>query len=102
MFSPCPPWLSLLTGLAAADFGQELRINIAAADHGDVVSGARQFSGTEHESGDTDRAARFGHGFRIHTEGTRRLANLVFFDVDDVIDVGPNVLEIDLAHTLGA
>jgi len=49
-----------------------------------------------------DCTAGFGHALRIHRQELHGLANLVFTDGDDVVDVFLDVLEVDRSHALCA
>src|SRR5215472_1895779 len=62
----------------------------------------RNLLGLEEESRGRDCTTGFGYGLWISREILHCLANLVFGDRDDVVDIGTDVLEVDRTDALGA
>jgi len=56
----------------------------------------------EKKRGRGDGATRFGQRFRVRTQSPHGLADLVFRNADDVVDIGADVFEIDGADALRA
>jgi hypothetical protein len=79
---------------------EQIGIDVASADDGNVDSGVGQLIGVEQECCRSDRTTWFGYGLFSGGEQTRGFANFLFGHGDDVVDVGPDVFEIDSADAL--
>src|SRR5579863_1394646 len=86
----------------AAETAQHAGFNVSAGDDRHIHLRVGHLIAVKEESGGGDGAAGLGYGGGIGRQQFHRLADFVFGDGDDVVNIGADVLEVDLADTLGA
>src|SRR4029077_18306593 len=85
-----------------SQFFEHLRFDVASGDYGNVELCVWQLVAVKEKSCKRYSPAGFGNGLRGGREQLHRLADFVFADSDDVVDILPDVFEVDGADALGA
>ena len=88
--------------LTATELLQHLRVDVAAADNGDVQLRSRKLIAVEQERGHGRGSAGFSQSVGICRQQTDCFNNFFFAYGDDVVNAAADVLEVDWSDALRA